>query len=83
MTNDTPSHSKRPLKQRPVDHKGARLLLEYTGMAAKYLVVLGISVWAGFKADQLISFDFPLFVWLLPFLCVVGLVIKAVLDTSK
>ena len=71
------------MKQRPGDVKGARLLLEYSGLAAKYLVVLGMSAWAGLKADQLISLNFPLLVWLLPLLCVVGLVVKAVLDTSK
>jgi hypothetical protein len=83
MTNDTPSHSKRTAHRKTGDPKGARLILEYSGLAAKYLVVLGISVWTGLKLDLMIHISFPLFVWLLPLLCIVGLLVKAVFDTSK
>jgi hypothetical protein len=83
MTNDTPSRNKRNAQRGPGDSKGARLILEYSGLAAKYLVVLGISVWAGLRLDLMVSMSFPLFVWLLPLLCIIGLIVKAVLDTSK
>ena len=83
MTNDTPSHSKRTAHRGSGDSKGSRLILEYSGLAAKYLVVLGISVWAGLKLDLMIAVRFPLLVWLLPLLCIIGLIVKAVLDTSK
>ena len=83
MTNDTPSHSKRPGKDRTGNAKGARLLIEYSGLAAKYLAVSGFSVWAGLRLDRLIPGEIPLLVWILPLLCVVGLVVKAIRDTSK
>jgi hypothetical protein len=83
MTNDTPSRNKRNAQRGSGDSKGYRLILEYSGLAAKYLVVLGISVWAGLRLDQMVPMSFPLFVWLLPLLCIIGLIVKAVLDTSK
>ncbi len=83
MTNATPSHSKDRRDKQADNKRGARLILEYSGMAARYLAVLGLSVWAGLKADQLIPGKLPVLVWVLPLLCVVGLVVKAIRDTSK
>ena len=83
MTNVTPSHSKQPGKQGPGSGKGARLIMEYTGLAARYLAVLGLSVWAGLKVDRLLHTNFPVLVWVLPLFCIVGLVVKAIRDTSK
>jgi len=83
MTSDTPSPSKNRRDAGPGDRRGSRLLLEYTGLAARYLAILGSSVWAGLKIDRMIPGEWPLLVWLLPMTCVVGLVFKAVRDTSK
>lgn len=83
MTKGMPSPSKRRSDPGSGNARGARLLLEYTGLAAKYLAILGLSVWAGLKIDRMIPGEWPLLVWLLPMVCVVGLVVKAVRDTSK
>lgn len=59
------------------------LLLYYSGMAAQFLVVIGITVFAGLKADEYLQVSFPIFVWLLPLLIIAGLIIKAIRDTSN
>jgi hypothetical protein len=59
------------------------LLLYYSGMAAQFLVVIGLMVLAGLKADQYLGVLFPIFIWLLPLLTIAGLIIKAVRDTSN
>ena len=62
---------------------GDNLLLRYAGMAFQFLVVIGITVYAGYKADQWLALSFPVFVWLLPLIVITGLIIKVVRDTSK
>ena len=62
---------------------GDNLLLRYAGMAFQFLVVIGITVYAGYKADQWLALAFPVFVWLLPLIVITGLIIKVVRDTSK
>lgn len=59
------------------------LLLYYSGMAAQFLVVIGLMVFIGLKADQYLDVIFPIFIWLLPLLTIAGLIIKAVRDTSN
>ena len=58
-------------------------MLYYSGMAAQFLVVIGIMVFAGLKVDNYMGVSFPVFVWLLPLIIIAGLIIKAVRDTSK
>jgi hypothetical protein len=52
-------------------------------MAARFLAVIGLLVYLGLKADSLIGTRFPIFVWMLPLLGILGLVVKAVVDTDK
>jgi hypothetical protein len=59
------------------------LLLYYSGMAAQFLVVIGLMVFIGLKADEYLKVSFPIFVWLLPLLIIAGLIIKAIRDTSN
>ncbi len=65
------------------DKPDRNLLLYYSGMAAQFLVAIGIMVFAGLKVDNYIGVSFPVFVWLLPLIIIAGLIIKAVRDTSK
>jgi len=67
--------------RRPARDPG-RLLRRYAGLASRYLAVLGLAVWGGWKVDQRLSWTFPLFVWLFPLVVITGLIVKAVLDTS-
>ena len=66
-------------KTKPVKN----LLLRYSGMAAQFLVAIGLMVFAGLKVDNYLGVSFPVFVWLLPLLVIAGLMIKALRDTSK
>jgi hypothetical protein len=59
------------------------LLLRYSGMAFQFLVAIGVAVWLGWFLDQKISIGFPLLIWLLPLIVIVGLIVKAIADTNK
>jgi hypothetical protein len=75
-----------PSQNKSADNKDKpprNILLYYSGMAAQFLVVIGIMVFAGLKLDNYMGVSFPVFVWLLPLLIIAGLIIKAVRDTSK
>ena len=65
----------------PPDNK--RLLLQYAGLGAQLLVLLGLAVFAGLKLDQKFRFSFPILVWALPLLVLIGMMTKAIRDTSK
>lgn len=57
-------------------------MLRYAGLASRYLVILALSVWLGLKADTWLDWHFPLCVWAFPMAAVIGLIVKAVIDTS-
>jgi hypothetical protein len=61
---------------------GRNLMMRYAGLASRYLAVLGLTAWLGFRFDDGLDWGFPLFVWALPMSAVVGLIVKAVIDTS-
>jgi len=60
-----------------------QILLSYAGLATEFLVAIGLATYAGWWADKWIKISFPLFIWLLPLIVIIGLIIKAVKDTSK
>ena len=60
-----------------------RELMQYAGMGAQFLVSIGIGIFIGLKLDNWLNFSFPLLVWLMPLLIIIGLTIKIVKDTSK
>ncbi len=66
------------MKERPNDP-----LMQYAGYAAQLAVGLGLAVWGGWWADGKINIGFPLLIWLLPLLLLIGMMIKVVKDTSK
>ena len=59
------------------------ILWRYAGMGAQILVSLGLALFIGLKLDAWIRTPFPLLVWLLPLLVIIGMIIKAIKDTSK
>jgi hypothetical protein len=63
--------------------QGNSILLRYAGMGAQILVSLGLSLFIGLKLDAWIGFSFPVLVWVLPLLVIIGLIIKTIKDTSK
>jgi len=69
--------------QRPDKRSSNNILLRYAGMGAQILVSLGLAVFIGLKLDSWIGTSFPILVWLLPLLVIIGMIIKTIRDTSK
>jgi hypothetical protein len=59
------------------------ILWKYAGMGAQILVSLGLALFIGLKLDAWLRTPFPLLVWLLPLLVIIGMIIKTIKDTSK
>jgi hypothetical protein len=57
-------------------------LLKYAGMATQIIVTLAIAMFLGFKTDQWLQWNFPLFIVLLPVLLLFALFYKIYRDTS-
>ena len=58
-------------------------LIKYAGMGMQFLASIAIGIFIGIKADNWFHFSFPLLVWLMPLLIIVGLTIKIIKDTSN
>jgi undecaprenyl pyrophosphate phosphatase UppP len=65
------------------DKNNNRILLRYAGMGAQILVSLGVAVFIGLKLDGWMHTPFPILVWVLPLLVIIGMIIKTIKDTSK
>ncbi len=57
--------------------------MQYAGFATQLVVALLLAVFAGQWVDKHIRIGFPVFIWLLPLLVLIVLLIKVVRDTSK
>lgn len=60
-----------------------RQLMRYAGLGFQFLVGIALALYAGMKADEWLNVSFPLLVWLIPLLIIVGVIIKTVVDTGK
>lgn len=58
-------------------------LMQYAGLATQLLVSLGLAVWIGNGVDKKINFTIPIFIWLLPLLVLIAILVKVVKDTSS
>jgi|HubBroStandDraft_1064217.scaffolds.fasta_scaffold1383165_2 hypothetical protein len=67
----------------PDDKDGRKSLLQYAGMSAQFLVLLGVGVFLGIKIDGWLKLSTPIATWLLPLLLLVGVLVKMVRDTGK
>jgi F0F1-type ATP synthase assembly protein I len=65
------------------NNEGKKLLQRYAGLATQFLVSIGLGVFIGLKADKWFHLSFPLLVWLLPLLIIVGLLFNILKETSK
>ncbi len=68
-------------KQKNTSNKN--LLIQYASLGAQLLAGLIITVFAGYWIDKKINLSFPIFIWLLPLIVIIGMILKAVSDTSK
>ena len=69
------------MPKQPQDN--SRLLLQYAGLGAQLLVSLGLAVFVGLKLDEKFRFSFPILVWALPLLVLIGIMTKVIRDTSR
>jgi len=60
-----------------------RLMMQYAGQAAQLAAGLLLTVFLGRWIDRWARIGIPVFIWLLPLLLLIGMMIKAVRDTSK
>ena len=59
------------------------LLLQYAGIGAQIVAGLLIFIFVGKWIDSKLQLSFPVFIWLLPLIFIVGMIIKVIKDTSK
>jgi len=57
--------------------------MRYVGLATQFLIVIGISVFSGFKLDEWVNWRFPVWVWILPLLAIGAMIIGIIRDSSK
>ena len=57
-------------------------LMRYAGLATQFLVSIGLGVFLGLKADGWMKISFPLLVWLLPLLIIIGIIYNILKETS-
>lgn len=57
--------------------------MKYAGLGMQFLVAIALGVFIGLKADEWLNLSFPLLVWLLPLLMIIGIIIKIVKETDK
>jgi chromate transport protein ChrA len=49
----------------------------------EFFAAISLSIFLGFKIDKWLNAGFPLSVWLLPVLIIIGIIIKVFKDTSR
>ena len=59
------------------------LLYQYMGFAFQLMAALAVAVFVGLKLDKWIKPGIPVFIWVLPLLVLIAMIIKVVKDTSE
>lgn len=62
---------------------GGNTLWRYAGMGAQFAVATGLGIFLGLKIDDKLRFSTPWFVWILPLVLIIGMLIKIVIETNK
>jgi hypothetical protein len=62
---------------------GKSQLIQYAGMGAQFFAALLLGVFGGKWLDEKLAISFPVLIWLLPLILLVGMLVKIVRDTSK
>jgi hypothetical protein len=60
-----------------------RQLMRYAGMAAQFMVSIGLGIFLGLKLDKWLNISFHLLVWVLPLLLIIGIIVKIIIETSE
>ena len=59
------------------------LLLQYASLGAQIVAGLLVFIFAGKWIDGKLKLSFPILIWLLPLIFIIGISIKAIKDTSN
>ena len=59
------------------------LLFQYASLGTQIFAGLIIAVAVGYWLDKKVKFSFPFFIWLLPLITIIAMILKTVKDTSK
>jgi len=59
------------------------LLIQYAAIGSQLVAGLIITVFAGKWIDEKLHFSVPIFIWLLPLIFIISIILKAIKDTSK
>jgi len=59
------------------------LVLRYMGFAFQLMAALALAVFGGLKLDKWIKPGIPVFIWVLPLLVLIAILIKVIKDTSE
>lgn len=57
--------------------------MRYAGLAMQFFVAIGLGIFLGIKLDNWVKIPFPVFVWILPLLLILGMIVKVWVDTNK
>lgn len=66
----------------PKDNSNKKLLTQYASLGVQLVAVLIVAVFLGKWIDEKIKFNFPVLIWLFPLLVIIGMILKAIKDTS-
>lgn len=70
-----------PQNKKDVSNKN--LLVQYASIGAQIVAGLLLFIFAGKWIDSKLNWPFPVFIWLLPLIFIIGTTIKVIKDTSK
>lgn len=52
-------------------------------MAFQFLAAIGFTVWAGSRLDRLLAWRMPVWIWVLPLLTIIGMILGVMRNSSK
>jgi len=52
-------------------------------MAFQFLAAIGLMVWAGYRLDGFLKWSLPLWVWVLPLIAIIGMILGVMRNSSK
>ncbi|MFZ9662001.1 MAG: hypothetical protein ACO29O_09000 [Chitinophagaceae bacterium] len=71
IPDSTASSSKKNKNNR----SNQQIVFQFAGLASQFLAGIGISVFIGLKADQWLQWKLPIWVWVLPLLFIILMII--------
>ena len=74
---------KKNISKLPSQRSGKNLLLQYASLGSQLFAGLLVTVFGGKWIDGKLHWSFPVFIWLLPLIFIIVIILKVIKDTSK